>query len=263
MTSCQNTDVPMSGIEQMLRRLALKAKGLSGADIEFLVRQARQRARRQQRQVTYADFEALLASKSPPRSLDLRFRLAVHEAAHAVVRIHLGAGTISSITINDATGSAYVTGAMPISGEVGEVQLMSMLVSILAGRAAEEEFCEWASVGAGGAKQSDLAAATRFAFDIETRFGFGSEWPLLYREAEDCFSILVHNRPLAENVHRRLQVAYATAQKIVAHHAAAIEVVGKKLLRHDTLEGPQLDEVLARIQEMVLKKPYPTYEPMQ
>lgn len=249
----ENAEGAMVDGEKMLRVLALKAKGLSGADVELLVRQARQRARRQRRGVTYADFEAVFSSRSPQRSLDFRFRTAVHEAAHAVAKIHLQLGTISSITINDAKGGAYVQGDFQSVDGIVEGQLMSWLAVTLAGRAAEKEFCDWASTGSGGAAHSDLAAATKLAFDIETRFGFGSEWPLLYREIENCFSTLAYNRTLADHVHRRLEVAYAVAEKIVLHHVEAIKLMGSELLRHDTLEGPQLEKIVARVEALVGK----------
>src|ERR1700754_3910447 len=83
----------------VLRTLARKAQGLTGADIERLVREARQKARRQQRPLSYDDLESLLIGARPERSLLLRLRMAVHEAGHSVSRILLGFGTITEITI--------------------------------------------------------------------------------------------------------------------------------------------------------------------
>ena len=48
-------------IERVLRPLARKAGGLNGADIEEVVKNARRKARREKRAVTYDDIESLLA----------------------------------------------------------------------------------------------------------------------------------------------------------------------------------------------------------
>jgi cell division protease FtsH len=63
-----------------LKTLARKAQGLTGADIERWVREARQKARREGRKLAYGDLESLLAGAKPARSTALRMRIAVHEA---------------------------------------------------------------------------------------------------------------------------------------------------------------------------------------
>lgn len=52
-------------IERVLRPLARKAGGLTGADIEEVVKNARRKARREKRAVTYNDIESLLAGTKP------------------------------------------------------------------------------------------------------------------------------------------------------------------------------------------------------
>ncbi|MBX9459673.1 MAG: hypothetical protein KL863_28635 [Rhizobium sp.] len=54
--------MPMNPPADPLRPLALLAAGRSGADIERLVREARARARRQHRPVTWSDIKAALLS---------------------------------------------------------------------------------------------------------------------------------------------------------------------------------------------------------
>ena len=59
---------PLPDPDVVLRPLAVKALGRSGADIERLVRQVRQTARREQRSITYPDLDAALGEGRPRRS---------------------------------------------------------------------------------------------------------------------------------------------------------------------------------------------------
>lgn len=233
--------------ELILRPLALSASGMSGADVEDLVKEARETAFLQKRSITYADIAEALRSRKPAKSDKLLFRLANHEAAHAVVRIYLGLGTISFITLNGSGGSSYVTGLNEGIDVLTEKTVIEIMVIHLAGRAAEEEFCDCLSSGAGGADFSDLALATKLAFDMETTLGFGGQWPLLYRNVEDRSSVLAYDKSLAERVNRRLEAAYEAARKIVVRQQKAIEYLAGCLLMHETLEGPDLDSAIQKV----------------
>jgi cell division protease FtsH len=238
----------------VLRYLARKANGMTGADVEHLVRQARQKARREKHAFSFADIEAILASSKVEKSDPLRFRLAVHEAGHAVTRIRLELGTITMITIDGSEGG-YVAGATEESYEKTEELLTGILVYSLAGRAAEQELLGSITTSAGGDDTSDLALATRVAFDMETKLGFAQEWPLLYRSMEDRSSVLSQDRELAARVHARLDNAYEAARKLVVRRRPAVEFVAGELLTHDTLEGVQLEAVIAQVEKMVADPP--------
>jgi cell division protease FtsH len=238
----------------VLRYLARKANGMTGADIERMVRQARQKSRREKHPFSFADIEAILVSSKLEKSDPLRFRIAVHEAGHAVARIRLELGTITMITI-DASEGGYVSGSTEDGYEKTEELLTAILVYSLAGRAAEQELLGSITTSAGGDDTSDLASATRLAFDMETKLGFAQEWPLLYRSMEDRSSVLSLDRELAARVHARLDNAYEVARKLVVRRRPALEFVAGELLVHDTLEGIQLEAVIARVQRMVADPP--------
>lgn len=91
----------------VLRRLARRALGLSGADIERLVREARQVARRAGRTLAYDDLDSLLSSDRPTLSPERRRRIAVHEAGHTLARILLDVGEVSAISIDGPGGLAF------------------------------------------------------------------------------------------------------------------------------------------------------------
>ena len=179
------TDQPdEASIERVLRTLSRKAGGLTGADIEVLVGQAKRKARRQKRAITYGDIESLLAGAKQPRSMMLRYRMAVHEAGHAVTRLYFRLGPIIEITI-DAQDGGYTLGTVSQDEQTEEL-LTAILIANLAGRAAEEEIVCSVTANSGGTERSDLAIANKLALDMETVLGFSRKWPLLYRKAESA-----------------------------------------------------------------------------
>lgn len=240
-------------IERVLRPLARKAGGLTGADIEEVVKNARRKARREKRPVTYGDIEFQLAGTKPPRSMRLLHRMAVHEAGHAVARLHFHLGPIIEITI-DAPDGGYTLGELGQDEQTEEL-LTTILIENLSGRAAEEEILGSATQNSGGSERSDLALATRLALDMETILGFSPKWPLLYRTAESGTAILGTDQELAESVNARLDAAYTAARDIVRLQRAAIEFLANTLLAEETLEGPELDAILEQVRQKMVDPP--------
>jgi cell division protease FtsH len=240
-------------IERVLRPLARKAGGLNGADIEEVVKNARRKARREKRAVTYDDIESLLAGTKQPRSMRLLHRMAVHEAGHAVARLYFRLGPIIEITI-DAPDGGYTPGALSQDEQTEEL-LTTILVEHLAGRAAEEEILDSATSNSGGSERSDLALVTKLALDMDTILGFSPKWPLLYRKTESGMAILSTDRELADSVNARIASAYKAARDIVREQRAAIDFLANTLLQQETLEGPELDAVLERVRQKMVDPP--------
>jgi len=240
-------------IERVLRPLARKAGGLNGADIEAVVQSARRKARREKRAVTYDDIESLLAGTKQPRSMRLLHRMAVHEAGHAVARLHFRLGPIIEITI-DAPDGGYTLGALSQDEQTEEL-LTAILIANLAGRAAEEEILGSATSSSGGSERSDLALVTKLALDMETILGFSPKWPLLYRKAENGTAILDTDRELADSVNARIASAYKAARDIVREQGAAIVFLANTLVAQETLEGPELEAVLEEVRQKMVDPP--------
>lgn len=189
------------------------------------------------------------------RSLELAHRMAVHEAGHAVARLHLDIGTIVKITI-EAPEGGYVAGTMPGPGEQTEEMLTGVLIAALAGRAAEEVIV--GSVVAGsGSEGSDLASATALACEMETTMGFSKRWPLLHRKVEDRGAIFAVDHDLAERVHARLASASTVARKMAVEHETTIDFLGDILMRKRTLEGEELETVLEQVRHRLNNTPCP------
>jgi SpoVK/Ycf46/Vps4 family AAA+-type ATPase len=76
--------VAVPDLNQMLKPLALAAAGKTGADIERHIREARQKARREKRPLTYTDIHEALSVGQTAMPPELIWRIAVHEAGHAL-----------------------------------------------------------------------------------------------------------------------------------------------------------------------------------
>ncbi|RUU61347.1 ATP-dependent Zn protease [Mesorhizobium sp. M2C.T.Ca.TU.002.02.1.1] len=251
MTSMQPSASPSA--PAALSALARKAQGLTGADIERVVKEARQQARREQRSLAFSDLEERIAAAKPSRSMALRLRMAIHEAGHAVARLLLGFGPIYEITI-EAPKGGYISGSTG-QDEVTEAWLTAVLIETLAGRAAEEVMLGSISANSGGLDYSDLASATRLALDIETVLGFGGKWPLLYRKPKEVTATLAADPEVAARVNIRLERAYEAALVIVREQSQALDFLAEKVFEKATLEGAELDTVLGQVRKRFRERP--------
>ncbi len=171
------------GIDELVdtRVLGGLSLGLTGADVEKIVRGATRRARMEKRRIGQGDLIAELTNK--PRGMDEYPRMspeeiertAVHEAGHAVA-MYLGAFKGSDI--------GFVTVVPRPDGSLGFVSFMpderrsltrrdylTKLEINLAGRAAEE--IKYGPDGISSGANSDLQSAMGLAILMVTRFGLG------------------------------------------------------------------------------------------
>lgn len=226
-----------------LRRLATRALGLTGADIERVVREARLKARREKRRVLYADIEAGIRGHRPPVPYDVRWRLAIHESGHAVAHHALRLGEVRGLTI-DTTEGGHNTLTFAVTTPDTEDWYRRLLALLMAGRAAELIVLKTVSAGSGGAQESDLARATRVALDMEQSLGFGGRHPLLYREHKDPTGILSRDADLAERVHRRLEFAQAHATEVILENRKIFDRLVRELFGAQALDGPAIMDIL-------------------
>ncbi|MBO9127732.1 MULTISPECIES: ATP-dependent metallopeptidase FtsH/Yme1/Tma family protein [unclassified Rhizobium] len=234
--------VSLSNGAALLRRLATRALGLTGADIERAVREARSKARRQGRGLTYDDVEAGIRGHRPPLNRNTRWRYAVHEAGHAVVHHGLRLGSIRGLTIDSQAGGFNMVGYNNRRGDVLE-HYDCLLAMLMAGRAAEVLVLGDASAGSGGADESDLARATRIALDMETTLGFGTD-PLVYRHHADATSALSGDAALRQAIQRRLQVAFGFATETLMQNRAALDRLSRALFALQAMDGKAVTAIL-------------------
>lgn len=228
---------------QVLRRLATRAMGLTGADIERIVREARLRARREKRRLTYDDLEAAIRGHRPPVPYDVRWRLAIHESGHAVVHHALRLGSIKGLTIDTKDGGHNLLTFASNASDT-EAWYERLLAMLMAGRAAELIVLKTVSAGSGGAENSDLARATHVALDMEQTLGFGGRHPLLYLGHKDATAILSRDPDLAERVHRRLEFAQAWATEVIIENRQAFDRLVRELFDAQALDGAAVIDIL-------------------
>jgi len=241
-----------------LKPLALAAAGMTGADIERLIREARQKARRQKRQLSYGDIQAALTAGQVAMPPELIWRIAVHESGHALAFELTGTNEVLTVSVGNGQGGFVESN--PRRGIIEtEDWVEQFLACILAGRAAETLLFGDTVLGSGGNDVSDLARATKLATDIETTYGFGKTHPLLYRSAHDQPSILSLDRQLAQHVHARLEAAEATAAQLLSQNRTALLALATRLAEAKSLDGGEVRALIRHEMEAAAhhKNPVP------
>ncbi len=232
-----------SPVDTTLRRLATKAMGLTGADIERIVREARLKARRGKRAIRYEDIEEGIRGHRPPLPNNLRWRFAFHEAGHAVVHHALDLGPVRGLNIDTGEGGYNLVGFHVWATDT-RGWFENMLTMLMAGRAAEQLALKRVSSGSGGTDDSDLARATRLAFDMERVLGFGAEHPLLYRPHRDPGEAFGREPELAARVHARLEAALDRAATILRRRRPTFNALAKALFDAQALDEEAVLEIL-------------------
>lgn len=227
----------------VLKPLAMSALGRTGADIERLIREARQKARRQKRKLNYDDIKNALSAGQSTMSEELLWRIAIHEAGHALAMIGLNLGTIQTISVGTGAGG-FIESNIRRHAIQGEEWINNMLAFILAGRTAEVLILGNAGMGSGGTDQSDLAQATQLALDAETNLGFGKHHPLLYRRFQDHSAMLTNDRQLAQQVHMRLEAAEAMANDLLNQNKDVLLQLTQSLATNKVIDGDEVQNLI-------------------
>jgi cell division protease FtsH len=230
--------------DAILRRLATRAMGLTGADIERIVREARLKARRGKRAIRYEDIEDGIRGHRPPVPYNLRWRFAFHEAGHAVVHHALDLGPVRGLDIDTGEGGYNLVGFHVWATDTRD-WYENMLTMLMAGRAAEQLVLKRVSSGSGGSDDSDLARATRLAFDMERVLGFGSEHPLLYRPHRDPGAVFDRDPELAARVHGKLDAALDRAAAILRRRRPIFNALAKALFEEQAMDEKAVLRILA------------------
>ncbi len=228
----------------VLKRLAARALGMTGADIERAVKEGRSAARRQKRSLSTADIEAAIRQHRPSPTADRLLEAAVHEAGHALVHYLLSLGPIHGVTIDDTSGNGYGALGFDTQRLAGRDWFEDMLTMLLAGRAAEILMFIEAGTGAGGADDSDLARATTLAFALERTLGLGQDLPLLYRPHPNPTSVLDANPKLAARVHGHLERAEERAGRLISEKRRGFDALVSALISSYALEGGEVERIL-------------------
>jgi len=229
--------------------IAIAANGLSGADVEHIVRCARRAAREQQRCLALQDLFDQLDRAGQGRSQEMLWRAAVHEAGHAAIAIVLNLATeitMSLVQRRDAGGHTAI--AMPTQSSTRDM-LERRIACMLAGRAAEEVILGDVSAGAGGSIESDLAQATELATKMVTSFGLSAHQDLLYLDSPKKNRLLIQLRDVRQEVQAILDAGYQQAGAVIRTYKTQVCKLAHALVVQRALSDADVRELLAMASE--------------
>ena len=232
--------------------LAQLAFGLTGADVEFFVRGAARRSRKEGRRIAQADLVAEVTRR--PRRPDSVVRLtpedmrrvAVHETGHALAALKssVGAPELAFVSIIPRMdGSLGFTASVPPEGAVmTPTEVRERLRTILAGRAAEEVVYGKAdiSLSSGGGQNSDLAVATRTATNVICTAGFGTDGSLHWTSAPTAAQL--------QQVDALLRSTYRAAVGLLRKNRDTLDRIAGALVEHQELDGAAVRALLTKPQ---------------
>jgi cell division protease FtsH len=275
-------DMPdMKGREQILRvhtrkiplaqsvnlePIAKGTPGLSGAELSNIVNEAALlAARRNKAAVDMVDLDDAkdkvmlgLERRSMVLSEEERKLTAYHEAGHALVSLHVpGADPIHKVTIVPRGRSLGVTHWLPEEDRHNYTKqfILSHLATAYGGRVAEELVFGPEKVTTGAAL--DIQQATNMARRMVTQFGMSDViGPIAVgdREAEIFLGReVVQRREISERtadlvdteLKRILGDAFERARQILIEHRQALDRLAAALLERETLDGEEVELVVA------------------
>lgn len=230
--------------DEDLRDVSELAAGMTGADIEKVVNDAKRIARQLQRQLTIDDLRGALVEEDT-RPAELKFRSCVHEASHIVVDvIHNGPDDVfaTSAVVGSHAGASVRTKLAPRAGTYNEYR--KTLEIILAGRVGEEMILGEGSHGAGGESGSDLERATTLAAAMAGSVGLAGPSPLVYLGATRDAQTFVAFGEIRKSVNAELQKAAASCRELLERHRDAVEQVARRLLQVNRIDGAEVAGIL-------------------
>jgi cell division protease FtsH len=253
----------LAGVD--LRVIAGRTAGFAGADLANLVNEAALLAARKDKSaVDMKDFDEaidrLVAGLEKKRVMNTKEReiVAYHESGHAIVASALpGLDPVHKISIvQRGFGALGYTMQLPFEDRylMTRTDLQHQLAVLLAGRTAEEIAFNEISTGA----QNDLQRATDIARAMVTEFGMSDAVGAINyagQKRSRFLDVALPNEsaPLAEDtarliddeVRRIVSDAHALARRILNERRDRLELVTRRLLDKEVMEGDELRAILA------------------
>ena len=248
-----------------LRVVAARTAGFAGADLANLVNEAALLAARADKsEVGMKDFESaidrLIAGLEKKRVMSTKEReiVAYHESGHAIVASVLpGLDPVHKISIvQRGFGNLGYTMQLPLEDRylIQKGDLLSQLAVLLGGRSAEEIALSDISTGA----QNDLMRATEMARAMVTEWGMSDALGAINYEGQKRARFLDmplgnergnYSEPTAEKIDAEIKrivtEAHEKARQILSTNRDKLEIVTRRLLEVEVMEGDELRQLLA------------------
>ena len=245
--------------EVNLALISRQTPGASGSDLKNIVNEAAiLAARDNKKEVTQhyltAAIEKVLIGperKSHLMSEHERRVAAYHEAGHAIVGKKVPNGDpIHKISLVSRGMALGYTWSLP--SEDRRMQSKSHfedeIAQLLAGRSAESLIFNEVTTGA----SNDFERATQIARDMVMVYGMSKLGPIVYGDRHDSFlgrgmetrNYSEKQAELIDNAVREIiETQYARATTILKEQHELLEVTSQRLLKEETIEGDQFDEL--------------------
>ena len=237
-----------------LTAISHAAVGLTGADIEAIVKRARGRARRAKRTVEAADVHAELDAvfeRSGGFSEPVLEALAFHAAARAVVIHATDAGTVRTIAL-DPNGLRFrMEEANAQDPEMDlryadEQTVERAIVTLMAGRASESLLGRHTMIHVSrshtGDDLSDLDTATALAIRLELLSTSDGSEPIGFGGVG--YALLHTVNGLRERVAKRLERARRDAERLVQTFEREVREAARMIRTERVVEGKRIEELL-------------------
>ena len=244
--------------------IARGTPGMSGADLANLCNEAAlMAARRNARTVEMVDFEKAkdkILMGPERRSMVMpeeeRRNTAYHESGHALLGKMLPkCDPVHKVTIIPRGRALGVTMSLPAADRYSYDRefMLSQISMLFGGRIAEEVFMNQMTTGA----SNDFERATGLARDMVTRYGMTEALgPMVYAENEgEVFlgrSVTKTNnmseatlQKVDGEVRRIIDQQYKVARTLIEDNKDKIHAMAKALLEWETIDGDQLDDIVA------------------
>ncbi|EKD99411.1 MAG: hypothetical protein ACD_22C00259G0004 [uncultured bacterium] len=244
-----------------VEKIAKKTVGFSGADLENMLNEAAiLAARRNETKIHDKDLEeaALKVTMGSERKTlqteGERKMTAYHEAGHALVATDLPEmDAVYRVSIVARGGTLGHTSFPPERDRYNETKthLLSILSTMLGGRAAEEVVFNETTVGAA----DDIDRASKLARKMVCSFGMSDLGPISYEGRDANMWIAreigepVISPEMAAKVDNEVKKivdgAYAKAKSILSEKRALLDKIAQKLLEKETIDGDEYKSLLA------------------
>ncbi|MGL4999328.1 MAG: ATP-dependent zinc metalloprotease FtsH [Cetobacterium sp.] len=243
-----------------LEIIARKTPGFVGADIANMLNEAAILAARAGRQeIDMSDLEE--ASEKVTIGPERKSRMAVqkeriivayHEVGHAMTqRLSPHTEPVHKVTIIPR-GMAALGYTMTLPTEdrylKSKNEFLSELVTLLGGRAAEEIVFGDITTGA----SNDIERATAIAHGMVTKYGMSDKFGPIMLDATregDMFPQKLYgettSKEIDDEIRSLVSNAYLKAKEILTENRDILETITQALLRLETINGIELDQMLA------------------
>ena len=259
-------------------QVAKRTVGFSGADLASIINDAAiLTVRLRKDKISIQEIDEAIdrriagpAKKSKHLTELERKTVAYHEAGHAIIGLLVPeSDKVQKVTIvpRGMAGGYVLSTPEDDRFLLTKGELIARITGFLGGRSSEEVFFNDISTGA----SNDIEQATRIARAMVVEYGMSSLGPIQYEShtgsvflgrdytsSQKNFSGAAANE-IDKEVRNIVETAHANAVRIITEHREDVELIAEALLEHETLNGEEIDYLLANRKMPDYRKETPDY----